>query len=209
MPDIISNYYEGLDIKGTPNLENQMVNSDFDITHFQIIALDSKKPKTLAYIVKNGIKTKKRSFEKANLRSVARYISKKNKAQFIFELNKGDRNFVTLARSYKVDQREDRIFVVLGLRKKLLGSLVKRSKDTRSFIFTENLVTLDSGSKAKPNALKKRGVRNLILSDVGSGFAGQTRGRNGTSCIQLIITLIFMASSSSLSKRRAFSVTSF
>ena len=40
---------------------------------------------------------------------------------------------------------------------------------------------MDSGSKAKPNALKKRGVRNLILSDVGSGFAGQTRGRNGTS----------------------------
>ena len=137
MPDIISNYYEDLDIKGTPNLENQMVNSDFDITHFQIIALDSKKPKTLAYIVKNGIKTKKRSFEKANLRSVARYISKK-KAQFIFELNKGDRNFVTLARSYKVDQREDRIFVVLGLRKSYSEVSLKEAR-TQGVLFLQKI----------------------------------------------------------------------
>ena len=181
MPEVISSYYKDQTVRGNPNLENLMENSDLDISQFQIVAKKSNTLKTLVYIDKDGVETKKRLFKKASVDSIRKHIKNKNRGRYIFQINEGDKNFISFARSYKLDEKNIKLWVVIGIKKKSLDSYVKTNKDSRSFIFDANLNSIAHSQNQKPVALKKKSVRKLIETDVGSGFAGRSTDFSGTS----------------------------
>ena len=160
MPEVISSYYKDQTVRGNPNLENLMENSDLDISQFQIVAEKSNTLKTLVYIDKDGVETKKRLFKKASVDSIRKHIKNKNRGRYIFQINEGDKNFISFARSYKLDEKNIKLWVVIGIKKKSLDSYVKTNKDSRSFIFDANLNSIAHSQNQKPVALKKNLLEN-------------------------------------------------
>ena len=177
MPRLITNYVSSRGDKQLIDIKNQLLNSDSAITHIQLFEQTDKSLKNLLYMAKPEIKTKKREFILNNIRVISERIKEQTTFNQIFERNQGDSRYVILSRPYKFN--ETTFWALIGLDINSLNDFIKVNKNTSSFVFDKDFNSITKQNTKSAYSLKKPGVKKLIESDVGSGFAGQVKSPNG------------------------------